>query len=259
MRHARAHLAIAAIAAAALCLTVLAAQTKPTPPSPAARRQFVTCPIVRDTKTQPCWLAEYDGEVYYLGQQSGVASDFYPPQLGHQVLVEGTVGTTGRVCGGIPLQSVKVSVFKELTPACNTMLPAEDGIEAPPPIPAPRGPAPSWVKLASPGDVTLYFDFDDDFFSFHVTVALTNLAAHITATKPARVEIVGFRAVTRLSNGQVLTERAPIGAVRARKVADTLEGLGVARSILVASAPDTPERADGINDPWNRRVEIHIR
>ena len=52
------------------------------------RRQFVACPIVRDTKTQPCWLAEYEGELYYLGQQSGVANDFYPPQLGHLALVE---------------------------------------------------------------------------------------------------------------------------------------------------------------------------
>jgi hypothetical protein len=28
---------------------------------------FVTCPIVRDTKAAPCWLAEYKGETYYLG------------------------------------------------------------------------------------------------------------------------------------------------------------------------------------------------
>jgi hypothetical protein len=218
----------------------------------------VTCPIVRDTKTQPCWLAEYQGVLYYLGQQSGVANDFYPPQLGHQVLVEGAVGT-GRVCGGIPLQPVKVSVLKELTPSCNTMLPAEDGIEAPPPIPAARGPAPSWVKLASPGEVTLYFDFDDDFFSVHVTGALTTLATHIKETKATRVDVVGFQAATRLSNGQVLTERAGLGAARARKVAQTLEGLGVARSVLAITAPEPLERADGINDPWNRRVEIHVR
>jgi hypothetical protein len=252
-------LTLAVVATAALCAHGSAAQTaQPSASIPATRRQFVACPLVRDTRTQPCWLAEYKGELYYLGQQSGVASDFYPPQLGHQVLVEGTVGT-GRVCGGIPLQPVKVSVLKELTPSCNTMLPAEDGIEAPPPIPAPRGPAPSWVKLAGPGQVTLYFDFDDDFFSFHVTVALTDLAARITQTKVSRVEIVGYRASTRLSDREVLTERAQIGAVRARKVADTLEGLGVARSILVISAPDKPERADGVNDPWNRRVEIQIR
>jgi outer membrane protein OmpA-like peptidoglycan-associated protein len=222
------------------------------------RRNFVACPIVRDTKTQPCWLAEYEGELYYLGQQGGVANDFYPPQLGHLALVEGTVGQ-GRVCGGIQLQAVKVSVMRELTPACRTLLPAEDGIDAPPPIPAPRGPAPSWLKIDGPGDVTLYFDFDNDFFSVHATVALTNLAKYVADTKPSRVEVTGFRAITRLSNGQTLTERDALGSVRARKVADTLAGLGVPAGLITVSAPAQAQAADGVNDPWNRRVEIRVR
>ena len=223
-----------------------------------ARRHFVACPIVRDTKTQPCWLAEYDGELYYLGQQGGVANDFYPPQLGHLALVEGAVGQ-GRVCGGIPLQPVKVSVLRELTPACRTMLPAEDGIEAPPPIPAPRSPAPSWVKVDGPGDVTLYFDFDNDFFSLHVTVALTDLAKHVAQFKESRVEVTGFRAATRLTNGQVMTERDDMGSIRARKVADTLTGLGVPARVITVNAPTEAQPADGVNDPWNRRVEIRVR
>jgi hypothetical protein len=236
-------------------LPVLSAQREP-PPS--ERRHFVACPIVRDTKTQPCWLAEYEGELYYLGQQGGVANDFYPPQHGHLALVEGVVGQ-GRVCGGIPLQPVKVSVMRELTPACRTMLPAEDGIEAPPPIPAPRGPAPSWVKVVSPGDVTLYFDFDNDFFSLHVTVALTNLAKHAVETKASRVEVTGYRAATRLSNGQVMTERDALGSIRARKVADTLAGLGVPKNVIAVTAPAQTLPADGVNDSWNRRVEVHLR
>jgi hypothetical protein len=223
-----------------------------------ARRNFVACPIVRDTKTQPCWLAEYEGELYYLGQQGGVANDFYPPQLGHLALVEGAVGQ-GRVCGGIPLQPVKVSVLRELTPACRTMLPAEDGIEAPPPIPAPRSPAPSWVKVDGPGAVTLYFDFDNDFFSLHVTVALTDLAKHVAQLKESRVEVTGFRAATRLTNGQVMTERAGMGSIRARKVADTLAGLGVPARVITVNAPSQAQPADGVNDPWNRRVEIRVR
>ena len=223
-----------------------------------ARRHFVACPIVRDTKTQPCWLAEYDGELYYLGQQGGVANDFYPPQLGHLALVEGAVGQ-GRVCGGIPLQPVKVSVLRELTPACRAMLPAEDGIEAPPPLPAPRGPAPSWVKVDGPGDVTLYFDFDNDFFSLHVTVALTDLAKHVAQQKESRVEVTGFRAATRLTNGQVMTERDGMGSIRARKVADTLTGLGVPARVITVNAPTQALPADGVNDPWNRRVEIRVR
>jgi len=223
-----------------------------------ARRNFVACPIVRDTKTQPCWLAEYEGELYYLGQQGGVADDFYPPQLGHLALVEGAVGQ-GRVCGGIPLQPVKVSVLRELTPACRAMLPAEDGIEAPPPIPAPRGPAPSWVKVDGPGDVTLYFDFDNDFFSLHVTVALTDLAKHVAQLEESRVEVTGFRAATRLTNGQVMTERDGMGSIRARKVADTLAGLGVPARVITVNAPSQAQPADGVNDPWNRRVEIRVR
>jgi len=222
------------------------------------RRSFVACPIVRDTKTQPCWLAEYEGELYYLGQQGGVANDFYPPQLGHEALVEGTVGE-GRVCGGTPLQPVKVSVMRELTPACSTMLPAEDGIDAPPPIPSPRGPAPSWVKVFSPGEVTLYFDFDNDFFSLHVTVALTNLAKHVVETKASRVEVTGFRAATRLSNGKVLSERDAIGSIRARKVADTLAGLGVPVGLITVNTMSQAQPADGVNDPWNRRVEVRVQ
>jgi hypothetical protein len=222
------------------------------------RRSFVACPIVRDTKTQPCWLAEYEGELYYLGQQGGVANDFYPPQLGHEALVEGTVGQ-GRVCGGIPLQPVKVSVMRELTPACSTMLPAEDGIDAPLPIPSPRGPAPSWVKVVGPGDVALYFDFDNDFFSLHVTVALTNLAKHVLETKASRVEVTGFRAATRLSNGKVLSERDVIGSIRARKVADTLAGLGVPVGLIAVKATSQAQPANGVNDPWNRRVEIRVQ
>jgi outer membrane protein OmpA-like peptidoglycan-associated protein len=227
-------------------------------PVASSRLQFVTCPIVRDTKTQPCWLAEHEGELYYLGQQGGVANDFLPPQLGHQTLVEATRGQ-GRVCGGIQLDTVKVSVLRELTPACNTMLPVEDGIEAPPPIPAPRGPAPSWVKLDSPGEVTLYFDFDNDFFSLHVTTALTNMAQHITKTEASRVEVTGYRAATRLSSGETLTERERMGHVRAQKVADTLVGLGVPKIAVAVQAPAEAERADGVNDPWNRRVVIRVR
>ena len=225
---------------------------------PGERRQFVTCPIVRDTKTQPCWLAEYEGQVYYLGQQSGVAGDFYPPQLGHQALVEGTVGE-GRVCGGIPLQPVKVSVMRELTPACDTILPAEDGIEAPPPVATPRGQTPSWVKVADPANVTLYFDFDNDFLSVHVTSALTAVAKHAVDVKAARVEVVGYRAATRLSGGQTLTERPDMGGIRARKVAGVLTGLGVPSAAVSVSAPEAAERADGVNDPWNRRVVIRVK
>ena len=98
----------------------------------AQQRNFVTCPIVRDTKTVPCFLAEYEGETYFLAIQQDIQAELYPPQLLHEVLVEGTVAPGPRVCGGIPLKPVKLSVLPEVNPACNTILPAEPGIEAPP-------------------------------------------------------------------------------------------------------------------------------
>ena len=73
---------------------------------------------------------------YYLGIQQDITSDFHPPQLKHEVLVEGRIAPGPRVCGGIPLQPVSISVLKEVNLACNTLLPAEPGIDAPP---APRG------------------------------------------------------------------------------------------------------------------------
>jgi hypothetical protein len=33
------------------------------------QRNFVACPIVRDTASVPCWLAEYEGELYFLTLQ----------------------------------------------------------------------------------------------------------------------------------------------------------------------------------------------
>ena len=75
--------------------------------------------------------------------------------------MEGTVAPGPRVCGGIRLNPVKLSVLGELAPSCNTMLPAEDGIEAP--EPQPRGKPDSWVSTDESGSLTLYFEFGDDF------------------------------------------------------------------------------------------------
>ena len=91
----------------------------------AQQRNFVACPSVRDTKTVPCFLAEYEGELYYLGIQQDIASEFHPPQLKHEVLVEGRIVEGPRVCGGIPLRPLSISVIKEVNLACNILLPAE--------------------------------------------------------------------------------------------------------------------------------------
>src|SRR6476469_8895893 len=110
------------------------------------RRNFVSCPIVRDTASVPCWLAEYDGELYFLTIQSDVTSPVTPPWLGHRVLVEGTVSAEPRICGGIVLKPVHLSVMPEPDASCNTMLPAEERYNLT--FEPPRPPGPSKGRLA---------------------------------------------------------------------------------------------------------------
>src|SRR5688500_2823828 len=110
------------------------------------RINFVSCPIVRDTATVPCWLAEYDGELYFLTIQSDVSAPVTPPWLGHRVLVEGTVSNEPRICGGVVLKPVHLSVLPERDASCTTILPAEDRYNLT--FEPPRPPGPSGGRLA---------------------------------------------------------------------------------------------------------------
>lgn len=221
---------------------------------------FVTCPIVRDTKTIPCWLAEYKGETYYLGNQGGVAQDFYPPQLNHEVLVEGVVAQGARVCGGIPLRPVKTSVFLEINRACNTILPAEDEIEAPQSPPRPQtGDAVSWVRSDGPGDNTLYFDFDNDFLSIHAATAIQRIAQYFQQSKASEIQVAAFRGSSRLSNGGVLIEDPKTVTARAAKVRDILTGLGVSPTAVKVKLNVDVREPDGLNDPWSRKVTLSVK
>ena len=224
---------------------------------PANRRNFVACPIVRDTKTLPCWLAEYEGELYFLGLQGSSASEFYPPQLNHEVLVEGTVTNEPRICGGIPLKPVRISVITELNRGCNTLLPAEEGMEAPP------APARRFVdSMRAPGtetaqrEFTIPFDFDSDYLTLHTTKIAGEAARIAKAVKATKVEVQGYRATTWLSNGKKFIEAESIAAKRAKKVGEILTGLGV--SAVIVSAKTEPEPCDGVTDPDKRRVTIKI-
>ena len=109
-------------------------------------KNFVSCPIVRDTASVPCWLAEYDGELYFLTLQTDVSAPVTPPWLGHRVLVEGIVSTEPRICGGIVLKPVHLSVLPERDASCNTMLPAEERYNLT--FEPPRPPGPSKGRLA---------------------------------------------------------------------------------------------------------------
>ncbi|HEX4946147.1 MAG TPA: OmpA family protein [Blastocatellia bacterium] len=226
---------------------------------PAQQRNFVACPIVRDTKTLPCWLAEYEGELYFLGLQGSSASEFYPPQLNHEVLVEGTVTNDPRICGGIPLKPVRISVMAELNRGCNTLLPAEDGMEAP------AAPARRFVdSMRAPGadtaqrDFTVPFDFDSDYLTLHTTRILSEAVRVAKAVKATKIEVQGYRATTWLSNGKKLIEAESIAAKRAKKIGEILTGLGLASSAVSVHWKTEPEPCDGVTDPDKRRVTIKI-
>jgi outer membrane protein OmpA-like peptidoglycan-associated protein len=226
---------------------------------PANRRNFVACPIVRDTKTLPCWLAEYEGETYFLGLQGSSASEFYPPQLNHEVLVEGTLTNEPRICGGIPLKPIRISVIAELNRGCNTLLPAEDGMEAP------SAPARRFVdSMRQPGkdttqrEFTVPFDFDSDYLTFHTTRIVGESARVAKTIKATKVEVQGYRATTWLSNGKKLIEAESIAAKRAGKVGEILTGLGLPAPMVIVNAKTEPEPCDGVTDADQRRVVIKL-
>jgi outer membrane protein OmpA-like peptidoglycan-associated protein len=237
-------------------------------PAVAQQLNFVACPVVRDTKTVPCFLAEYQGETYFLGIQQDITATFYPPQLLHTALVEGTVAQGPRVCGGIPLKPVHVSVLAEVNRACNTILPAEPGIDAPP-AKRPAGPSTRQAPVST-ADVApkkpeppfgerqfvIEYDFDSDFLFARNTRQLTDIAEYARVSKAQTVEVTGYRASTLLSNGNPLVEKAQVAQLRAERVAQVLKGLGTPASAVHWLGEATA--ANGAPDYENRRVVVRI-
>jgi outer membrane protein OmpA-like peptidoglycan-associated protein len=238
------------------CLVVLAGTAL------AQQRNFVTCPIVRDTKTVPCFLADYEGELYFLGIQQDITSEFHPPQLKHEVLVEGRVAEGPRVCGGIPLKPLSISVLKEVNLACNTLLPAENGIDAPPALrgagPASVRPAPSGPKkpLTGPQEFTVLYAFDDDYLDYAGNRTVTEAAEYAKRIGASSVKVEGYRATTVLSNGSQMVEKAGLAEKRAEAAAIILRGLGVAH--VTVSSKTEAQPGDGVADASRRRVSILV-
>jgi hypothetical protein len=227
------------------------------------QRSFISCPVVRDTKTVPCFLAEYDGELYYLGIQQDITSEFHPPQLKHEVLVEGAVVPGPRVCGGIPLKPLSISVNKEVNLSCNTLLPAEPGIDAPPAL---RGAGPSSrplqigsappKELTGPQEFAVLYAFNDDYLEFGGNRVVTEAIDYAKRINASSVKVNGYRATSILSNGQRLVEKEGLAEKRAQNIAALFRGAGVA-GVSVGWKED-PEPGDGQTDPSRRRVAIVV-
>ena len=252
----------------ALATALLAAgATADTPPDD--RRNFVSCPIVRDTATVPCWLSEHDGELYYLGIQTDISADFDPPYLGHRVLVEGTV-TGERICGGIVLEPVKVSVMPELDNSCNEIWPAEDRYQVPfaPRPPGPSGgrlafdpppdvprPAPAPIDPSAPRRFEIHYDHDMLIQGRHANV-LGQILAHAERIDARTIEVTSYAGATLLSDGTVLAEPADIALKRAREIARLLAEAGL-DDVAYTTEAGTPEPPDGVED-WRARRSVVV-
>jgi hypothetical protein len=240
-------------------------------PPDAAIRNFVACPIVRDTASVPCWLAEYDGELYFLTLQADVSAPVNPPWQGHRVLVEGRRKEGPRICGGIVLEPVRLSVIPERDASCNTVLPAEDRFNLtfePPRPPGPSGGRLAFNTLPMPvalaevkreaRDYTLPYDFNG-MVSFKHPFQLAPLLEVARAMPASRVEITGHRGAALLSDGTVLQERPDIARRRAEQVAELLRGAGLTAPTYEVHWVDEAATPDGVEDFHQRRVDITIR
>lgn len=246
---------------------VIASSAASAAPPPGERLSFVSCPIVRDTRSVPCWLSEHEGDLYYLTIQTDVSAEVQPPMLGHKVLVEGVVSDKAPICGGIVLEPVRLSVMAEIDANCNTMLPADERytIDFNPRPPGPSSgrlafapnpgarPAPP-PPLEGPQTVDVYFDFDKG-VSFRHPADLTSILRIARELPARRVRITGARGAHLLSDGTLLRESDGVGRRRAEEVAGLLRGAGLAADVEVDWIDGAPE-ADGVDDWRSRRVTV---
>jgi hypothetical protein len=237
-----------------------------------SRKNFVSCPIVRDTASVPCWLAEYEGELYFLTIQSDVTSPVTPPWLGHRVLVEGTVSAESRICGGIVLKPVHLSVMPEPDASCNTMLPAEERYNLTFEPPRPPGPSkgrlafdnapppvrPSPSALPATKEFVVPYDFDA-LVGFNHARVLTDILEFARGVNAGDIEIVGYRGAARLSNGQVMSEDADIGKRRAEQLAMLLQGANLKSPSYKVTWRDESAKATGVDDYAMRRAVVTVR
>lgn len=238
-------------------------------PPAGSRLSFVSCPAVRDTRTVPCWISDYEGDTYYLTIQSDVSAQVQPPLLGHQVLVEGIVSDKPAICGGVVLEQVRLSVMPELDANCNTMLPVDDrypidfnprppgpssGRLAFDPAPGAAAPAPPPPPPSGEQTVPLYFDFDKG-VSFRHPDALVNLVALAGKINASKLRVTGVRGAHKLSDGTLLQESTSIGQRRAEEVANLLQGAGLKLDTQIDWI-DAVAEADGVDDWQSRRVTV---
>lgn len=227
---------------------------------------FVACPIVQDTPSVPCWIAETGGETYYLGIQSDVSAPFNPPSLGHEVLVEGSVKKDApRICGGLVVDPVTVSIMPEMSPECDKVRQVDPRYTLP--FDPPRPPGPSTGKLAysyappppppqppyKPMEFTVPYEFEG-MVNFKTPRVLAPVLKYAQLVDAKRIEVAGYRGATRLADGTVVREHEGIARARAEEIAGMLRGAGIDKAQYVVKADESP----AVGGPDNRRTTIRV-
>jgi outer membrane protein OmpA-like peptidoglycan-associated protein len=233
---------------------------------------FVGCPIMRNTEL-PCWLGESGGELYYLGPQGDLTSDFYPPQFDHRMLVEGVVTDAARICGGMVLKPVKVSVLPEVDQTCNVTLPAmayadpphergpgPSGTRGVAPSPPPRATPPVYTPPFTAQSFMVPFDAGGQRLWAGAQSAVENAARYANAAGAASIHVTGYRAAFRLSDGHEFVEQRWLAERRARVVEQALRTLDLpAHARLTVDWRSTPIWSQGMEaDARARRVSIVV-
>ena len=235
-------------------------------PAVGDRLSFVSCPVVRDTSSVPCWLAEYEGQTYFLTLQTDVSAPVNPPWLGHKVLVEGVVSDAPAICGGRVLKPVALSVIQDLDASCNTVLPAEDRYNLT--FEPPRPPGPSRGRLAFGDPVasgtpaaatafTLQYEFDG-LVAFRHALILQQILDAARQVHAKELRITAYRSASRLSNKSVMRERDQIGRERAEQIRELLQGAGLDDVKFTLQWKDRSKRPNGAEDAANRRAEVEL-
>ncbi len=237
---------------------------------PQTHRNFVACPIIRDTSTVPCWLAEYEGETYFLTLQTDVSAPVTPPWLGHRVLVEGVVSDEPRICGGVVLKPVTLSVIQDLDPSCNTILPAEERYNLTFEPPRPPGPSrgrlsfgdpntkPQAASIALPRTFELRYEFDG-LVMFRHAQPLQQILEFVRQSGAKELSITGYRAASLLSNGQRMLEQDTMGQRRAEQIEELLKGAGLTDIHYELQWKDVTKLTNGVDDAARRRVEVIVK
>jgi len=211
---------------------------------------FVGCPVMRDMElpARPCWLAQDGDKLYFLAMQADTFPPvtFYGPQLKHRVLVEGEESEGEKVCGGVPVNHVKVSVLPEIDLTCDTVLPQSGFSPGPEARPSPpfrkgRGLAsdptyprqPSYKRPPPPQPpfeqrtFRLNFGFGEDFVHLPESFVITSAAMYFDDIKGHKVKIDVYRDRVELTNGTILEEDTTVAQRRLDRMLNLLTAWGV--------------------------------